>query len=52
MFLQTFEGHESSVLKVNFLTRGMQLVSRFVEELEKVLKFIHICPTMLICCDY
>ena len=27
---QTFEGHESSVLRVQFITRGMQLLSRLV----------------------
>ncbi|XP_039275258.1 transducin beta-like protein 3 [Nilaparvata lugens] len=27
MFLQTFEGHGSSVLRVEFLSRGLQLVS-------------------------
>ena len=28
MYLQTLEGHESSVLNIQFVSRGMQLLSR------------------------
>jgi U3 small nucleolar RNA-associated protein 13 len=34
--MQTFEGHSNSVLRVDFITRGMQLVSCASDGLVKV----------------
>jgi len=35
---QTFEGHDCAVLKVTFVTRGMQLLSRYVGMVIHILK--------------
>ena len=48
LLVQTLEGHDSSVLKVTYISNGRQLLSRYLQFIKRVAKIVHTLHTLLL----